>query len=651
MDSSKHPDSPTGHEVDTKYVFVCGGGASGIGKGITVSSLALIMQSAGFRVTVMKIDPYLNIDAGTMNPYEHGEVFVLDDGGEVDLDLGNYERFLGVKLTHRHNITTGKIYKSVLKKERKGDFLGRTVQVIPHITNEIIKWIFDVSEIPVDDSGKPPDICFVEVGGTVGDIESSCFLEAIRQLALIVGPQNFCLFFVSYVPVLGTLGEQKSKPTQHGLKELRFAGLFADFIVLRSDDPVTTQVRNKIALFGSLDPKHVLNAQNVDSLYYVPILLEKQGVCKYICHKLKLHSAIPDLRLWERHYQNVVDIRKQEKIIKIAIVGKYIQLSDAYLSLSKALEHAAFHAKVHLKTDFIESSDLEEEELKKHPEKYANNWQRLKEANGILVPGGFGTRGIQGKMLAVEYARVNKIPFFGICLGMQVAVAEYCRNVMGLKDASSTEWLDPEHPDDAKTENPVIINMPEIDQNKLGGTMRCGARTCVIKDQDTLAYKIYGEEKISERHRHRYEVNPKYIEQIEKAGMRFGGVDEKEIRMEMIELKDHPFFYAVQFHPELKSKVLKPSPPFFAFVLASSGLLDNRLQQNNGLLRSEENELMIFKRQLSEMRKDERDKKSKHFEDTLKHEHPNLTSTDTLKETFTAINTKDEVKKRRDSES
>jgi CTP synthase len=572
-----------------KYIAICGGGASGIGKGITVSSIALILKSAGFRVTVIKIDPYLNIDAGTMNPYEHGECYVLKDGGEVDLDLGNYERFLNITPTIEHNITTGKIYRKVLKKERKGDFLGKTVQVIPHITNEIQSWIMNVAEIPVDESGLTPQICLIELGGTVGDIESGPFLEAIRQLQLRVGKDNFLIFFMSYAPVLGAVGEQKSKPTQNGMKELRITGLFADFVVIRSENKLTKAVKSKVSLFGSIQPECVLSSPNVDSVYYLPVFLEMQGISKLVCSKLHLEWRKPDLTYWEQLHDNVMAIKQSEKVTKIAIVGKYIELKDAYMSLEKSLEHASYQAKVKLQINWVESEDLEDQTGKEEPPVDPNAWDVVKAADGILVPGGFGSRGIPGKILAIEYARTKKIPFLGICFGLQIAVIEFCRNVLGWKDATSEEFVD-EMPG-----KQVVVAMPEISKTKMGGTMRCGSRECHIEDKHSLAFKIYGQHNIEERHRHRFEVNFDCVPEISKAGLTFSGVNNddqnKGKRMEIIEIKEHPYFFGVQFHPELKSRILKPSPVFTSFVMASAGILEAKLEANGGLLNLEKDYL------------------------------------------------------------
>eukprot|EP00808_Paulinella_micropora_P030420 g41326.t1 len=561
-----------------KYVVISGGVVSGLGKGITSSSIGVLLKASGLRVTSIKIDPYLNTDAGTMSPYEHGEVFVLDDGGEADLDLGNYERFLDVNLTRDHNITTGKMFQQVINKERKGDYLGKTVQVVPHVTDAIIKHIEQVALVPVDGSNKVADVCLIELGGTVGDIESMVFLEAIRQLRYKIGHDNFCQVHVSLVPVVGAVGEPKSKPTQHSVKQLRAAGLSPDIIVCRSTEPLSRDLISKISMHCMVPPSSVISVHDADNVYQVPIMLLKQGLPSLVMSRLKINKMPPErLLAWEQlsacvkgeavgnccsslNGCNGSAVHTPFPVVRIAIVGKYTGLSDSYLSVTKALTHSAAAHRSKLQLEWIESSDLE----KVDSEEYNQAFQRLRSAHGILIPGGFGTRGVNGKVMAVKYARTNKIPFFGICLGMQIVVVETARNVLGLEDAASAEH-------DTVTKNPVIINMPEISTEHLGGTMRLGARVTEIT-KGTLGYRIYGNRtQISERHRHRYEVNPAYVERLEKAGLVFSGKDDKKERMEITELPttQHPFFIGVQYHPEFKSRPMNPHPIFRAFIGAA----------------------------------------------------------------------------------
>jgi len=523
-------------------------------------------------VTSIKIDPYLNTDAGTMSPYEHGEVFVLNDGGEVDLDLGNYERFLGVTLSGDHNITTGKIYSKVIEKERRGDYLGKTVQVVPHITEEIQNWIANVAKMPVTPSedgkegkGPVPEVCMIELGGTVGDIESSVFLEALRQFRYKVGSSNFCHIHVSLVPVVGAVGEPKTKPTQHGIKELRAAGLSPDLVVCRSSKPLTKLIIDKISLFCMVPTSHIISVHDVSNIYRVPLLL--YSVTSKVLASLGLNNEPKELTKWKR-IAEVFDSAEHE--VRIGIVGKYTGLADSYLSVIKGLQHAGIDCGVKVKILWLESGDLEEKGNKA--------WETLKTVHGILVPGGFGDRGIPGKVLAINFARLNDIPFFGICLGMQMAVIEIARNVLNLEDANSTEF-------DQETTNPVVIPMPELSTSHMGGTMRLGARITHIQ-KDSLAYKIYQQEEISERHRHRYEVNPKYIQALEeKGGLRFSGKDDTKNRMEITELPSHRFFIGCQYHPEFQSIPERPSPIFCAFMRASNELsleLEKKEQVQSG---------------------------------------------------------------------
>lgn len=564
-----------------KYIIVTGGVVSGIGKGITISSIGRLLKSSGIRVTSIKIDPYLNVDAGTMSPYEHGETFVLDDGGETDLDLGNYERFLDITLSGKHNITTGKMYNEVISKERKGDYLGKTVQIVPHVTDMIQSWIAQVSQIPVDASGIIPDVCLVEVGGTVGDIESMVFLEALRQFQFAVGLGNIMFIHVSLVPCLG---EQKTKPTQHSTKELRSLGLAPDLIVCRSSEKLLTSTTNKISSFCQVAPQNVVSVFDVSNIYHVPLILRDQMVHKIIKDKLQLSQMFdePDMNSWSAMAKIVDEV---VEICNIAIVGKYTGLLDSYLSVIKSITHSAINHKLKINIEWVLASDLEDEMKSTDVEKYNKAWKVLRTVSGILIPGGFGNRGVEGMILAAQYARENKKPFFGICLGMQVAVIEYARNVLGLKDANSEEF-------DPSSTSPVVIFMPEINQQVMGGTMRLGTRKTIINNSNSLAAEVYGfiqptkeELMIDERHRHRYEVNPVKVQELTSAGLVFSGRDETNERMEIIELNRdvHPFYFATQFHPEFKSRPNRPSPPFFAFIAAASSR-ENKISQAGILL-------------------------------------------------------------------
>ncbi len=547
-----------------KYVVVTGGVLSGLGKGITASSIGVLLKSAGLSVTSVKIDPYLNCDAGTMSPFEHGEVYVLDDGGEVDLDLGNYERFLDISLTKDNNITTGKVYQAVIERERRGDYLGKTVQVIPHITNEIQEWIERVANISSDGSGKTPDACVIELGGTVGDIESAPFVEALRQFQFRVGEENICFVHVSLVPVMGPVGEQKTKPTQHTVKELRGLGIIPDILVCRSEHPLNIETREKLAAFCHVSPDAVVSAHDVSNIYRIPILLEEQGVSQVLAKEIgfDLPNSRPHLEDWIK-MANTVD--NLEKIIKIAMVGKYTGLSDSYLSVIKALQHSSYEVNRKLEINWIESESLDDKKKNEDPEKFAEAWDVLKAADGILVPGGFGIRGIEGKIKAAEYARVNKVPYLGVCLGLQIATIEFCRNVLGMENANSTEF-------DEDTSQPAVIFMPEISKTHMGGTMRLGAKPTPFLVDDCKIKRLYGNQSfVNERHRHRYEVNPELIEQIEAAGLIYVGKDETGQRCEIMELKDHPYYVGTQYHPEFKSRPGKPSPPFLGLLMAASG--------------------------------------------------------------------------------
>jgi CTP synthase len=545
-----------------RFIVVSGGVLSGLGKGVTASSIGVLMKSIGYRVSAIKIDPYLNIDAGTMSPFEHGEVFVLDDGGEVDLDLGNYERFLDVTLTRDNNLTTGKVYSAVIEAERRGDYLGKTVQVVPHITDEIQNWLERVAAIPVDGNGAEPDICIVELGGTVGDIESAPFVEALRQFQFRVGKENFVLVHVSLVPVIGVVGEQKTKPTQHTVKELRAAGLSPDFLVCRAEEPLLPATKEKLALFCHVEPSHVLSAHDVSNIYRVPQMLNEQGVTEMIAEKLNLE--IPESRPLYDDWVAMADrVDSLEKTINIAMVGKYTGLTDSYLSVIKALQHSAFKVGAKMEISWVEAASLEAKFEDKDSEKYAESWAALKAAHGVLVPGGFGIRGIEGKILAAQYARENGVPYLGVCLGLQVAVIEFARNVLGLEGANSTEF-------DDKTPHPTVIFMPEGSKTHMGATMRLGSRQTNLHTEDCHAFRLYGgAKKIHERHRHRYEVNPDMIADLEAAGLRFVGKDTEAQRMEIIELADHPYYFGTQYHPEFKSRPNRPSPPFLGLVEAA----------------------------------------------------------------------------------
>ena len=529
--------------MPVKYVFVTGGVVSGLGKGITAASLGRLLKARGYKVTMQKFDPYINIDPGTMNPIQHGEVFVTDDGAETDLDLGHYERFIDESLTKNSNVTTGKIYWSVLHKERRGDFGGGTVQVIPHITNEI------KSRFYRNYNENETHIAIIEVGGTVGDIESQPFLEAIRQFQHDVGRENAILIHVSLIPYLKASGEMKTKPTQTSVKQLQGMGIWPDILVCRSEHPLEDGLKEKIALFCNVPVSHVLQNLDVEYLYEAPLAMEEEHLAQVACECLNLPCPEPDLDDWKAM---VEALRHPTKDVTVALVGKYIQLHDAYISVVEALKHGgiAEHATVHIK--WIDSEQLNEENVD----------EMLGDVSGILVPGGFGGRGIDGKIVAIHYARTHKIPFLGLCLGMQLAIVEYARNVAGLKDAHSIE-LDP------GTSHPVIALMPDQeDIEDIGGTLRLGSYPCVL-DKTTKAYELYGTDQIAERHRHRYEVNNDYRKILTDHGLTLSGLSPDGRIVEMIEIKDHPFFIATKAHPELKSRPNRPHPLFRGFVKAS----------------------------------------------------------------------------------
>ncbi|KAI0694967.1 CTP synthase [Cytidiella melzeri] len=558
----------------TKFIVVSGGVVSGIGKGVIASSTGLLLKTTGLKVTAIKIDPYMNIDAGTMRPQEHGEVYVLNDGGEVDLDLGNYERYLNVTLSRDNNITTGKIYREVIEKERRGDYLGKTVQIVPHVTNAIQDWIERVSRVPVDETGEEPDVCIVELGGTVGDIESAPFVEAMRQFQFRVGYDNFALIHVSLVPDMH--GEQKTKPTQTTVHALRGLGLLPDLIACRLTvrKPLEPATKAKISMFCHVASDQVIGVHDVSSVYHVPLLLQSQGIVQFLQKRLNLSSVT----LTQQAIERGLDLEKrwkemtsrQERLydeVMIALVGKYTDLQDSYMSVVKSLEHSAFRSHRKLNLRWVNASDLEPEAQVSNPARYHDAWKAVVSADGILVPGGFGDRGTEGMMLAITWAREQKVPFLGICLGFQLAVIEWARHVCGYTEATSTEFVQ-------NTKQPLIIFMPEISKTHMGGTMRLGLRPTVFEpdsDKWSKVRKLYGgAEKIWERHRHRYEVNPEFIDQLNASGLSFVGRDEKGERMQILELQDHPYFVGLQAHPEFCTRPLNPSPAFLGFVAASS---------------------------------------------------------------------------------
>ncbi|KAG0091760.1 CTP synthase ura7 [Podila epicladia] len=565
-----------------KYVLVSGGVISGIGKGIIASSTGLLLKTMGLKVTSIKIDPYLNIDAGTLSPLDHGEVFVLNDGGEVDLDLGNYERYLDVTLTRSNNITTGKIYRDVIERERKGDYLGKTVQVVPHITDAIQDWVERVATIPVDDSGEEPDVCIIELGGTVGDIESAPFVEAMRQFQFRVGHENFALIHVSLVPTIGSVGEQKTKPTQASIRDLRGLGLTPDLIACRCEKTGLDEgIQSKISMFCHVQPEQVLAVRDCSSVYHVPELLKDQGMVDYLWKRLNIEKTIsitPALKekgseMWRKWNQLTSAQERLHDSVTIVLVGKYTNLQDSYASVVKALEHASLNCHKKLIMKWVEASDLEPETRSSNPVKYHEAWQDLCSAQGILVPGGFGNRGVEGKIAAAKWAREQKIPYLGICLGLQIAVIEFARNVCGMTDANSIEL-------DENTKTPVVVYMPEISKTHLGGTMRLGTRPTEFQagTEGSTLRKLYGGgSTVLERHRHRYEINPELIEKFEAKGLQFVGKDETGQRMEIVEMADHPYFVGVQYHPEYLTRPLKPSAPFMGLILAATGGLQAHL--------------------------------------------------------------------------
>jgi CTP synthase len=529
----------------TKYIFVTGGVVSSLGKGISASSIGRILKSRGLNISMQKIDPYINVDAGTMNPYQHGEVFVTEDGAETDLDLGHYERFIDTNLSSYSNVTTGKIYSSVISKERRGDFLGATVQVIPHITDEIKSTIRNISQ----NKKEKVDVVIVEIGGTVGDIESLPFLEAIRQFRNDIGKENVLYVHVTFVPYLKAAKELKSKPTQHSVRELREIGIQPDIVICRCQSKLSEEVKNKISLFCDIKNEAIIEAANVKSIYEVPIVFEEQKLGNLIVKLLNLKCQSPDLQNWRNMVEKIYHPKRE---VNIGVVGKYISLKDAYISITQALLHGGIGNDCRVKIKKIDS-----DEVKKHFPK-----NLFKDIDGILIPGGFGKRGIEGKIETVKYARENKIPFLGICLGMQCAVIELARSVVNLEGANSSEF-------DPKTPFPVIDLLPEQKKIKIkGGTMRLGTYSCKL-EKDSLAFKIFNQRMIYERHRHRYEFNNSYKDNFSKHGIRFSGLNQDLNLVEIVELPNHPWFVGVQFHPEFKSRPNRAHPLFREFIKAA----------------------------------------------------------------------------------
>jgi CTP synthase len=537
--------------MTTKYIFFTGGVVSSVGKGVTAAALGRLLKERGFAVAVQKLDPYINVDPGTMSPYQHGEVFVLDDGAETDLDLGHYERFIDISLNRVCNVTTGQVYAEVIAKERRGDYLGGTIQVIPHITNEIKRRIGLVAKTT------GAEIVLVEIGGTVGDIESLPFLEALRQMRSDVGRENTMYIHVTYLPHIGATGELKTKPTQHSVRELRSIGISPDMIVARSDYPVTGDICEKIALFCDVDIRAVVPMMTTPILYEVPLLLEDAGVADFVLDRLKLEPRYsPDWTEWE---QLISKVNREKPVVKVALVGKYVELHDAYMSVREALKHAGLAEEVEIEIGWVHSSELEKD----------RGWEIVREADGIIVPGGFGSRGTEGKIRAAHYARTHKVPYLGLCLGMQLMVVELARNALKSDDANSTEF-------DRTTPHPVIDLMP--DQRAIadmGGTMRLGLYPCQLQE-GTYAAAAYSESLVHERHRHRFELNNSYREILQNAGMKFSGLSPDGRLVEIAEIADHPFMVGTQFHPEFLSRPNRPHPLFRSFIRA----VKERAEQN-----------------------------------------------------------------------
>ncbi|PIQ26660.1 CTP synthase [bacterium (Candidatus Blackallbacteria) CG17_big_fil_post_rev_8_21_14_2_50_48_46] len=539
----------------TKYVFITGGVVSGIGKGIVASSLGRLLKSHGFQISLLKLDPYINLDPGTMSPYQHGEVFVTEDGAETDLDLGHYERFTDINLSRRSNLTTGAIYLRVIQKERRGDYLSGTVQVVPHITNAIKEHILSAA-------APDTDVVITEIGGTVGDIESLPFIEAIRQVRKDLGRDNVLYLHVTWIPYIKAVGELKTKPSQHSVMELRRHGIHPDMLVCRTERQLDAGIREKLSQFCDIDLEAVIQCKDVKSIYEVPFLLEKDGLARQVLQRLKLTPPRPELD-WEGWDAWVAHLKKPRHTLKIGLVGKYVQLPDAYLSVTESLRHAAARRDAEVEIQWIHADEeMEGPEVEAH----------LAELDGILVPGGFGVRGVEGKIAAIRYARIQKVPFLGLCLGLQCVVIEYARNVCGLEGAHSAEFA-PEAP------HLVVDIMPaQRDLENLGGTMRLGSYPCKLHENSKL-YQLYGSEMIQERHRHRYEVNNDYRESLERHGLMISGTSPDGYLVETVELPEHPYFVATQFHPEFKSRPNRPSPCFQGFIDAALAHLQNTSQE------------------------------------------------------------------------
>ena len=530
--------------MPTKYIFFTGGVVSSVGKGVTAAALGLLLKERGFSVSVQKLDPYINVDPGTMSPYQHGEVFVLDDGAETDLDLGHYERFIDNPLTQGSNFTSGQVYAEVIAKERRGDYLGGTIQVIPHITNEIKR------RIALAARNTQAEIMLIEIGGTVGDIESQPFMETLRQLKNEIGREHLFFTHVTWLPYIGATGEIKTKPTQHSVAELRSIGISPKMIIARSDHPIEDELVQKIALFCDVEKRAVVPMETAETLYEIPLLLEDLGVPELVIEKLGLEpKQKPDLSKW----RELVEKEKREKpVIKVALVGKYVELQDAYMSVREALRHAALSLDVDVKIKWVHSTALEK----------GKKWSKVEGADAVLVPGGFGERGIEGKIMAAQYARENKVPYLGLCLGMQLMCIEFARNVLGYEDANSTEF-------DQNTPQPVIdLMLEQRGITDMGGTMRLGLYPCKL-EKDSVAAKSYGKAEVQERHRHRFEFNNKFRTEFEENGMIFSGVSPDDMLVEISELKDHPFMVASQFHPEFLSRPMRPHPLFVGFLKAA----------------------------------------------------------------------------------
>jgi len=538
----------------TKFIFVTGGVVSSLGKGLAAASIGTLMELRGLRVTFVKLDPYINVDPGTMNPFQHGEVFVTDDGAEADLDLGHYERFSSARMGKGNNFTSGQIYDAVISKERRGEYLGGTVQVIPHITNEIKRNVLAIAE--------DLDLVIVEIGGTVGDIESLPFLEAIRQLKLELGPENAISLHVTLVPYIKAAGELKTKPTQHSVRELRSIGIQPDFLLCRADRELGEDIKRKIALFCNIRPEHVFSCIDVDSIYHLPVFLHKEGLDDKIAASLKMWTREPNLDAWKEIVRRSL---QPASSVTIAIVGKYVDLTDSYKSLNEALRHGGIDNDCGVELRFVDSEKIETGGAERY----------LSDVDGVLVPGGFGVRGTEGKIEAIRYARENRFPFFGICLGLQMAVVEYARHICGLREAASTEFVP-----DAKY--PIIDLMAsQVNVVNKGATMRLGAYPCHLED-DTLARRIYGRADVSERHRHRYEVNNSFRDTLTENGMKLSGLNTEFNLVEVIELQEHPWFLACQFHPEFKSRPNAPHPLFASFIRAAMDNRDRRLAATAG---------------------------------------------------------------------